>query len=124
MTKELEENTLNLQPFEKTQLAKLVAMLNLRVKELRRGVDLGVGKTACDELKDFFKTFLIDIRVEFPFDVAPEAVGEAPVSAMENLDMNRETTEAEGGSLLPPLQLRRRGEEEVQVEHIRLTSSG
>ena len=51
----------------------------MRVKELRKGSDLGVGPEACKELKGYFADFLLDHMAEFPFDVSPEAVGEAPV---------------------------------------------
>ena len=75
-----------LTPFETQQIAKLTAMLSLRTKELRRGDDLGIGPTACRELREYMNAFLLDPKAEFPFDVAPEAVGERPVELqMEEL---------------------------------------
>ena len=61
-------------------------MLSLRTKELRRGDDLGIGPDACRELREYMNAFLLDPKAEFPFDVAPEAVGERPVELqMEEL---------------------------------------
>jgi len=75
-----------LTPFETQQIAKLTAMLSLRTKELRRGDDLGIGPSACRELREYMNAFLLDPKAEFPFDVAPEAVGERPVELqMEEL---------------------------------------
>ena len=61
--------------WETQQIAKLTAMLSLRTKELRRGDDLGIGEDACKDLREYFDHFLLDPKAEFPFDVAPEAVG-------------------------------------------------
>ena len=72
--------------WELQQGAKLTAMLSLRVKELRTGRDLGIGDEACKEIQGFMRAFLLDVDAEFPFDVAPEAVGEASVaSQLQNL---------------------------------------
>jgi len=77
---------IGLTPFETQQIAKLTAMLSLRAKELRRGDDLGIGPDACRELREYMCAFLLDPKAEFPFDVAPEAVGERPVELqMEEL---------------------------------------
>ena len=77
---------IGLTPFETQQIAKLTAMLSLRTKELRRGDDLGIGPDACRELREYMNAFLLDPKAEFPFDVAPEAVGERPVELqMEEL---------------------------------------
>ena len=74
--------------WETQQIAKLTAMLSLRTKELRRGDDLGIGEDACKDLREYFDHFLLDPKAEFPFDVAPEAVGERPVELqMEELDI-------------------------------------
>ena len=82
----MESNELGLTRWELQQGAKLTAMLSLRVKELRTGRDLGIGDEACKEIQGFMRAFLLDIDAEFPFDVAPEAVGEASVaSRLQNL---------------------------------------
>ena len=50
------------------------------------GDDLGIGPDACRELREYMNAFLLDPKAEFPFDVAPEAVGERPVELqMEEL---------------------------------------
>ena len=82
----MESNALGLTRWELQQGAKLTAMLSLRVKELRTGRDLGIGDEACKEIQGFMRAFLLDVDAEFPFDVAPEAVGEASVaSQLQNL---------------------------------------
>lgn len=130
--------------YELQQGAKLTAMLSLRVKELRKGCDLGIGPEACKELKDYFNDFLLDHKAEFPFDVSPEAVGEAPiVMQMEALAFGEGgsgrgggkgadgvgvngganvigLSEQEGGSLLPPLRLSSRGDKALTVKIVRM----
>ena len=69
----------DLSRWELQQTAKLVSTLSLRVDELRTGRDLGVGSSACKELRAFFKAYLTQTNAEFPFDVDPEAVGAPPV---------------------------------------------
>ena len=80
LKREVESNEAGLSRWELQQIAKLTALLNLRVKELRTDRDMGIGPEACKELKGYFSTFLLDEKAEFPFDVAPEAVGDVPVS--------------------------------------------
>ena len=92
---------IGLTPFETQQIAKLTAMLSLRAKELRRGDDLGIGPDACRELREYMRAFLLDPKAEFPFDVAPEAVGERPVELqMEELAVASSSYDAKDRS--PP----------------------
>ena len=92
---------IGLTPFETQQIAKLTAMLSLRTKELRRGDDLGIGPDACRELREYMNAFLLDPKAEFPFDVAPEAVGERPVELqMEELAIASSSCDAKDRS--PP----------------------
>ena len=92
---------IGLTPFETQQIAKLTAMLSLRAKELRRGDDLGIGPDACRELREYMCAFLLDPKAEFPFDVAPEAVGERPVELqMEELAVASSSYDAKDRS--PP----------------------
>mmetsp|Transcript_35610 Transcript_35610/g.88993 ORF Transcript_35610/g.88993 Transcript_35610/m.88993 type:complete len:310 (-) Transcript_35610:1549-2478(-) len=133
--KEAEGGPCALSRYEITQAAKLGAMLGLRVKELRRGVDLGVGPDSCKELRTFFNDFLLDPEAEFPFDVSPEAVGEAPVvMQMEALTFGGGGgggtgsggssvvgfSEQEGGSLMPPLRLQGRGDRAMTVKIVKV----
>ena len=93
----MESNALGLTRWELQQGAKLTAMLSLRVKELRTGRDLGIGDEACKEIQGFIRAFLLDVDAEFPFDVAPEAVGEASVaSRLQNLAVASRSSEAPG----------------------------
>ena len=93
----MESSALGLTRWELQQGAKLTAMLSLRVKELRTGRDLGIGDEACKEIQGFIRAFLLDVDAEFPFDVAPEAVGEASVaSRLQNLAVASRRSEAPG----------------------------
>ena len=93
----MESSALGLTRWELQQGAKLTAMLSLRVKELRTGRDLGIGDEACKEIQGFIRAFLLDVDAEFPFDVAPEAVGEASVaSRLQNLAVASRSSEAPG----------------------------
>ena len=145
LKREVESNEAGLSRWELQQIAKLTALLNLRVKELRTDRDMGIGPEACKELKGYFSTFLLDEKAEFPFDVAPEAVGDAPVSLqLERMtvsggdrgarsrdasvpvnDDDRETahttlTTSEGGSLMPPVRLYHRGDKALIVKVLKI----
>ena len=128
----------DLSRWELQQTAKLVSTLSLRVDELRTGRDLGVGSSACKELRAFFKAYLTETNVEFPFDVDPEAVGAPPVCrALERASVGasaaseavlsdrtlRPGSAAEArttGSLLPPVRLRGRGDRALILKLIKI----
>lgn len=127
----------DLSRWELQQTAKLVSTLSLRVDELRTGRDLGVGSSACKELRAFFKAYLTQTNAEFPFDVDPEAVGAPPVCrALERTSVGasaasevvtdrtlRPGSAAEArttGSLLPPVRLRGRGDRALILKLIKI----
>ena len=117
----------DLSRWELQQTAKLVSTLSLRVDELRTGRDLGVGSSACKELRAFFKAYLTQTNAEFPFDVDPEAVGALPVE--RQLERIAETSSFashdssfsfRGGSLLPPVRSQRRGDRALIFKLIKI----
>jgi hypothetical protein len=129
----------DLSRWELQQTAKLVSTLSLRVDELRTGRDLGVGSSACKELRAFFQAYLTRTNAEFPFDVDPEAVGAPPVSrALERAvgasaasaavagrplrpgSAAEQKAEGSEGSLLPPVRLHGRGDRALILKLIKI----
>ncbi len=81
-----------------------MSLLSLRINECRDGVDLGVGPDACKELAGFFSQYLLNPNAEFPFDVAPEAVGHVPVAeTMERLAVRGMSNQFDAINLVPEI---------------------
>ena len=90
--------------------------LSLRVDELRTGRDLGVGSSACKELRAFFQAYLTRTNAEFPFDVDPEAVGAPPCRARRA--RSRRLSRLRGGRGSTSSTRERRGAEGRRVRRV------
>mmetsp|Transcript_26637 Transcript_26637/g.44611 ORF Transcript_26637/g.44611 Transcript_26637/m.44611 type:complete len:293 (+) Transcript_26637:172-1050(+) len=110
-----EENKLRFSASEKGLLLKLASALNLRSAEVRDDVFHGVGVKNMQKLVAVFDKVL---KVQnappiFPFDLPGSAL---TVLAETTAAPQTETaTDFEGGSLLPPVVLQRRGDEALSI---------
>mmetsp|Transcript_245 Transcript_245/g.414 ORF Transcript_245/g.414 Transcript_245/m.414 type:complete len:286 (-) Transcript_245:11-868(-) len=108
ISNEATENVLGL-PFEaRADLKKMAACLQLRIKELQTGTDKGIGVNSMKKLSTYYKGFMVK-KDPFPLQVSEEVLSPAISSVGEDIN------EVEGGTLLPPMQSARRGDELLRI---------
>ncbi|KAK3245153.1 hypothetical protein CYMTET_45264 [Cymbomonas tetramitiformis] len=117
-----DENTFRFSAQEKALLLKLSAALNLRSREMRDDVELGVGTRGMQLLRKLFEVVLVknDPCPEFPFDLPSSALQAVEFSNQSSAGSRADVlagglTEIEGGSLLPPPALRDKGDEALSI---------
>mmetsp|Transcript_10028 Transcript_10028/g.20934 ORF Transcript_10028/g.20934 Transcript_10028/m.20934 type:complete len:294 (-) Transcript_10028:93-974(-) len=111
-----DENKLRFTASEKGLLNKLASALTLRAAEVKDDVDHGVGSRGMQKLVPVFDRVLVqqDPQPPFPLDL-PGAALSVLAESTSVATRSADKTDFEGGSLLPPPVLQKRGDEALGI---------